>query len=79
MRATDIVPVSVLRMHTNKVFQNLETPKCIIANNEAKGFLMSVKDYEKIAEFLEPRNTVVDFGKQWVDAKKLLTVHKKKK
>ncbi len=79
MRATDIIPVSVLRMHTNKVFQNLHTPKCIIANNKAKAFLMSVKDYEKIAEFLESWNTVIDFGEKGIDAAKLLTVHKKRK
>lgn len=78
MRATDIVPVSVLRMHTNDVFKSLSTPKCIIANNEAKAFLLSVKDYEKISEFLDPRHTVVDFGEEGISPHKLLATHKKK-
>ena len=64
MHPNDIIPVSVLRVNTNAVFKNLRTPKCIIANNEPKAMLISIKDYERIAEFFEPRHTAVDFGEK---------------
>lgn len=78
MHPSDIVPVSALRTHTNTIFKSLRRPKCIISNNEPMAVLISIQDYEKIAEFFEPRHTVIDFGEKWINPKKLLTAHKKK-
>ena len=78
MHPSDIVPVSVLRMQTNSIFKQLQRPKCIIANNKPKAVLISVKDYDKIAEYFEDRETVVDFGEKGINPQKLLVAHKKK-
>ena len=79
MYPSDIVSVSLLRTKTNTIFKDLHTPKCIVANNKPQAMIISLEDYGKLAEYFEPRKTVVDFGKKWIDAKKLLAIHKKKK
>lgn len=78
MHPSDIVPVSMLRMQTNDVFKHLQRPKCIIANNQPKAVLISIKDYDKVAEYFEDRKTVVDFGDKGIEPQKLLPAHKKK-
>lgn len=77
MQPSDIVSVSDLRTQTNAIFKRLKHPKCIVANNKPQAILMSLKDYNRLSEYLENRETVVDFGKEWVSPKDLLSVHKK--
>jgi hypothetical protein len=78
MHPSDIIPVSTLRTSTNTIFKDLQHPKCIIVNNKPQAMLISIKDYDRLAEYFEDRQTVVDFGKKGIDPKKLLAAHKKK-
>jgi len=75
MYPSDIVSVSDLRTKTKSIFGRLKNPKCIVINNRPVGILMNIQQYQDYLKQQEERNTVVDFGEEWIDPRKLLAVH----
>lgn len=73
MLSNQCISITDLRTKTKECLEGLwKQEKYVFVNNKPVAVLMDVEMFEKW-------DTVVDFGEEGIDVKKLLTVHKRRK